>query len=317
MSRHGAEAIQAASSALREGKLVAVPTETVYGLAADATNPAAVAAIFAAKGRPEFNPLIVHVKSTDEARAVALVDAIGDQLAAEFWPGPLTLVVPKRGSEIADLANAGLDSIAVRVPSHPVAQALLAAVPFPLVAPSANRSGHVSATTADHVIADLGGEVAVVLDDGPSPLGLESSIVGVGGERPVLLRPGAIDPDELERVIGCTLGTATLTSRPNAPGMLRSHYAPTVSVRLNAGSVETRESLLAFGDLPPGAENAAAIVNLSSSRDLHQAAARLFSALRELEAVGAPIVAVPIPEEGLGVAINDRLRRAAAAKEAF
>ena len=317
MSRHGAEAIQAASSALREGKLVAVPTETVYGLAADATNPAAVAAIFAAKGRPEFNPLIVHVKSTDEARAVALVDAIGDQLAAEFWPGPLTLVVPKRGSEIADLANAGLDSIAVRVPSHPVAQALLAAVPFPLVAPSANRSGHVSATTADHVIADLGGEVAVVLDDGPSPLGLESSIVGVGGERPVLLRPGAIDPDELERVIGGTLGTATLTSRPNAPGMLRSHYAPTVSVRLNAGSVETRESLLAFGDLPPGAENAAAIVNLSSSRDLHQAAARLFSALRELEAVGAPIVAVPIPEEGLGAAINDRLRRAAAAKEAF
>jgi L-threonylcarbamoyladenylate synthase len=309
-----ARAIDAASAALRAGGLVAMPTETVYGLAADATNPDAVAAIFAAKERPEFNPLIVHVGSVDEARAVAAIDHSGERLATAFWPGPLTLVAPRRPeAAIAELATAGLDTVAVRVPSHPVAQALLAAVPFPLVAPSANRSGHVTATSADHVVADLGDRVSVVLDAGPAPLGLESSIVGVGREGPALLRPGAIGKRELERVLGVPLAIADIGARPGAPGMLRSHYAPSVPVRLGATDVASEESLLAFGpSRAAGAETAVAVVNLSRRGDLNEAATRFFAALRELEEYGAPIAVMPIPEEGLGLAINDRLRRAAA-----
>jgi len=315
MNAEWAEAIEAASSALFAGELVAMPTETVYGLAADATNAEAVAAIFAAKQRPEFNPLIVHSGSAEEAGEIAALDEIGERLAAAFWPGPLTLVAPRRSSKIAELATAALSTVAVRVPSHPVARALLAAVPFPLVAPSANRSSHVSATSATHVIADLGDLVSVVLDAGPSPLGLESSIVGLGAEGPVLLRPGAIAREDLERVAGVALRDAVEGTRPDAPGMLRSHYAPVVPLRLGATRAEPGESLLAFGPLPPGAEAAATVVNLSEASDLKVAASRLFAALRELEALGAPIAAMPIPEEGLGLAINDRLRRAAAPKE--
>jgi L-threonylcarbamoyladenylate synthase len=315
MNAEWAAAIDAASSALVAGELVAMPTETVYGLAADATNAEAVAAIFAAKQRPEFNPLIVHAGSAEEAAEIAALDAIGERLAAAFWPGPLTLVAPRRSPAIAELATAGLPTVAVRVPSHPVARALLDAVPFPLVAPSANRSSHVSATSAEHVIADLGERVSVVLDAGPSPLGLESSIVGLDAEGPVLLRPGAIAREDLERVAGVALREAAGNARPDAPGMLRSHYAPAVPLRLGATRAGAGESLLAFGPLPPGAEDAAAIVNLSEAGDLKEAASRLFAALRELEALGAPIAAMPVPEEGLGLAINDRLRRAAAPRD--
>lgn len=315
MNAEWAAAIDAASSALVAGELVAMPTETVYGLAADATNAEAVAAIFAAKQRPEFNPLIVHAGSAEEAAEIAALDAIGERLAAAFWPGPLTLVAPRRSPAIAELATAGLPTVAVRVPSHPVARALLDAVPFPLVAPSANRSSHVSATSAEHVIADLGERVSVVLDAGPSPLGLESSIVGLDADGPVLLRPGAIAREDLERVAGVALREAAGNARPDAPGMLRSHYAPAVPLRLGATRAGAGESLLAFGPLPPGAEDAAAIVNLSEAGDLKEAASRLFAALRELEALGAPIAAMPVPEEGLGLAINDRLRRAAAPRD--
>jgi len=315
MNAEWAAAIDAASSALVAGELVAMPTETVYGLAADATNAEAVAAIFAAKQRPEFNPLIVHAGSAEEAAEIAALDAIGERLAAAFWPGPLTLVAPRRSPAIAELATTGLPTVAVRVPSHPVARALLDAVPFPLVAPSANRSSHVSATSAEHVIADLGERVSVVLDAGPSPLGLESSIVGLDADGPVLLRPGAIAREDLERVAGVALREAAGNARPDAPGMLRSHYAPAVPLRLGATRAGAGESLLAFGPLPPGAEDAAAIVNLSEAGDLKEAAARLFAALRELEALGAPIAAMPVPEEGLGLAINDRLRRAAAPRD--
>jgi L-threonylcarbamoyladenylate synthase len=307
------EALSAAAAALRAGGLVAMPTETVYGLAADATNARAVASIFAAKERPAFNPLIVHIASAEQARAVAELDETGERLAAAFWPGPLTLVAPRRREAgIADLVTAGLDTIAVRVPSHPVAQALLGSVPFPLAAPSANLSGHVSATSADHVVADLGDRVAVVLDAGPTSIGLESSIVRVGRGQPRLLRPGAISKEDLERAIGAELRVADQAVRPDAPGMLASHYAPSVPVRLNATAVEPDETLLAFGPLPPGSERAQAVVNLSPGGDLGEAAANFFAALRDLEKRGAPIAVVPIPEEGLGLAINDRLRRAAA-----
>lgn len=305
-------AIAAAAAALKAGELVAMPTETVYGLAADATNPQAVAKVFAAKDRPKINPLIVHVGSAAAAAEIAELDAVGESLAAAFWPGPLTLVAKRRGGSVADLATAGLGTVAVRVPAHPVARALLAAVPFPLVAPSANRSHHVTATSADHVVADLGDRVSIVLDAGPSPLGLESTIVQIGEGGPVLLRPGAITRDRIEQVIGGKVGDPIDTGRPTAPGMLRRHYAPAVPLRLNADSVEEGESLLAFGSPPPGAEHARRIVNLSESGDLVEAAANLFAALRELESVGAPIAVAPIPHEGLGLAINDRLRRAAA-----
>jgi L-threonylcarbamoyladenylate synthase len=307
-----ADAIAAAAAALEAGELVAMPTETVYGLAADATDPKAVAKVFAAKDRPMINPLIVHVGSVEAAAAIVELDDVGESLAKAFWPGALTLVARKRDGGIADLATAGLDTIAVRVPSHPVARALLAAVPFPLVAPSANRSHHVSATSADHVTADLGERVSVVLDAGPSPLGLESTIVQVGEGRPKLLRPGAVTRDRLEQALGGRLDEPAGTGRPTAPGMLRRHYAPAVALRLDAHSVGKGESLLAFGPPPPDAGRAVRVVNLSESGDLVEAAANLFAALRELEAAGAPIAVAPIPEEGLGLAINDRLRRAAA-----
>lgn len=307
--------IRAAIEALAAGALVAMPTETVYGLAANAADPAAVARVFAAKGRPRFNPLIVHVSSAEAARRLAELGTVGEKLAADLWPGALTLVARRRpGSPIAELAGAGLPTTALRVPSHPVAAELIAACGLALAAPSANRSGHVSATTAAHVVDDLGDAVAVVLDAGAAPLGVESTIVAVDRDPPALLRAGAVPRAVIEAVLGRSLADAPAGSgSPQAPGMLASHYAPGVPLRTGATSVRPGESLLAFGPrLPPGGGDARAVVNLSPAGDLVEAASKLFGALRELERVGAPIAAMPIPGEGLGEAINDRLARGAA-----
>jgi L-threonylcarbamoyladenylate synthase len=309
-----AAGIEAAAAAIEAGALVAMPTETVYGLAADATNSEAVARIFAAKGRPYFNPLIVHVPSLDAAERFAAFTPVARKLAAAFWPGPLTMVLKSApNSGIADLVTAGLDTIAIRVPAHPVAQALLARCGRPLAAPSANRSGHVSATRADHVAADLGDTVAVILDAGPTPLGIESTIVSVSGEDAALLRPGGVTRVDIERALGIPLGDAGAGATPLAPGMLEKHYAPAASLRLNAHEVRPEEALLAFGPkLPPGADSAKAVINLSENGDLIEAAARFFAALRSLDRAAERIAVMPIPEEGLGEAINDRLRRGAA-----
>jgi L-threonylcarbamoyladenylate synthase len=309
-----AAGIEAAAAAIQAGALVAMPTETVYGLAADATNAEAVARIFAAKGRPRLNPLIVHVSSLEAAERFAMFTPVARKLAAAFWPGPLTMVlktVPDSG--IADLVTAGLDTVAVRVPAHPVAQALLACSGRPLAAPSANRSGHVSATSADHVAADLGEAVAVILDAGPTALGIESTIVAVTEEPFVLLRPGGVARADIERVLGARFGDVDAGSVPQAPGMLEKHYAPVASLRLDVREVKPGEALLAFGlPLPPGAERASSVINLSERGDLIEAAARLFGALRTVDKAANRIAVMPIPEEGLGEAINDRLRRGAA-----
>jgi L-threonylcarbamoyladenylate synthase len=312
-----AEAIEIAARCLSAGGLVAFPTETVYGLGADATNGTAVAKLYAAKGRPAFNPLIAHVADIDAARRIARLDAAAERLAWAFWPGPLTLVLPRApGCPVAELATAGLDSIAVRVPAHPVARALLLACGKPVVAPSANRSGHVSPTLASHVLADLGGRVDLILDGGATSIGVESTIVACLGE-PMLIRPGGIAREEIARVLGSPLAAASAArgrdDGPLAPGMLASHYAPRARLRLEATSVEPGEALLAFGALPESASRAAAALNLSPGGDLIEAAANLFSQLRALDAQNASSIAVmPVPDEGLGEAINDRLRRAAA-----
>jgi L-threonylcarbamoyladenylate synthase len=310
-----AAGIDTAAHSLRDGGLVAFPTETVYGLGADATNPVAVARLFAAKGRPSFNPLIAHVRDLAAARALAQFDDNATRLAP-LWPGPLTLVLPRLATcPVADLATAGLDTIAIRVPSHPMAQALLAKLQRPVVAPSANRSGHISPTAAAHVLADLGGRIDVILDGGSAPIGLESTIVACFGPEPLLLRAGGLPRAEIELALGHPLRgseTAVVESgeAPLAPGMLSSHYAPHTPVRLKATAVEPGEALLAFG--PPLAE-AEWVINLSPTSDLVEAAANLFSHLRVLDATGAKAIAVmPIPSHGLGEAINDRLARAAA-----
>jgi L-threonylcarbamoyladenylate synthase len=305
------EAIEAAAEALRAGKLVAFPTETVYGLGADATNARAVAAIFAAKGRPRFNPLIVHVPDLEAASRLGRLTPLGRRLAGAFWPGALTLVMRKReASGVADLATAGLDTIALRVPSHPVAQALLRAVHCPVVAPSANRSGHVSPTSAAHVAADLGTSVAVILDGGPAPIGLESTVVDVTGSEAVILRLGGVPREAIAGLLGGPVAVAEgAEHRPASPGMLARHYAPATRLRLEATDVREGEALLAFGPTPPRCTGAT--VNLSLRGDLVEAAAKLFAALRALDAAGATAIAVmPIPDHGLGEAINDRLRRA-------
>jgi L-threonylcarbamoyladenylate synthase len=314
------DAIGAAARVLADGGLVAFPTETVYGLGADATNAAAVARLYAAKGRPAFNPLIAHVGDAAAARALARFDAAAETLAGAFWPGPLTLVVPKSAAcPVAELATAGLDSIAVRVPAHRIARALIAALGRPVVAPSANRSGHVSPTTADHVLADLADRIDLVLDGGPASVGVESTIVACLDDRVTLLRPGGIPREAIERALGRKVDETPMTvesdgEAPLAPGMLASHYAPRTVLRLDADAVGSGEALLAFGpDLPAGAERAAMILNLSARGDLIEAAANLFSHLRELDRAGVASIAVmPIPRQGLGEAINDRLARAAA-----
>lgn len=313
--------IARAASELTSGRLVAFPTETVYGLGADATNGRAVAQIFEAKGRPRFNPLIVHVADQAAAERIGQFTSRARRLAEAFWPGPLTLVLPRRSEAgISDLVTAGLDTIAVRVPSHPVARALLAAAGIPVAAPSANVSGHVSPTTAEHVDADLGDKVALILNAGPTEHGLESTIVDATGDRIVMLRPGAVIREAMEAVLGEPIGQESesagsdetrMSGQPRSPGQLASHYAPRARVRLNATDLRPGEVLLAFGTPLPGAEGRSE--NLSPSGDLVEAAANLFACLRRLDATGAPTIAVmPIPETGLGEAINDRLRRAAA-----
>ena len=307
------EAIGRAAALLREGGLVAFPTETVYGLGGDATNGRAVAAIFAAKGRPQFNPLIVHVADAGKAAEHAELTPLATRLAEAFWPGPLTLVLTRSASSgLSELVSAGLDSVAIRVPDHPVAQALLKAAACPLAAPSANRSGQLSPTRAEHVDADLGDRVALILDGGPTAHGLESTVLDARGNDPVLLRPGAVPAETIEAVLGRPLQRKAPTeARPSSPGQLASHYAPRAVLRLNATSVKDGEALLAFG---PGApETSGAAINLSPTGDLIEAAANLFAALRSLDKTRAGTIAVmPIPEHGLGEAINDRLRRAAA-----
>jgi L-threonylcarbamoyladenylate synthase len=304
-------AISAAARVLGSGGLVAFPTETVYGLGADATNGEAVARLYAAKGRPRFNPLIAHVASATAALALARFSDDARLLAGVFWPGPLTLVLPKAdGCPVSELATAGLDSIAVRVPDHAIAIDLLKAFGKPVVAPSANRSGHVSPTTAQHVRADLEGRIDLIIDGGSASVGVESTIVSCLGA-PTLLRPGGVPRDAIERVLGHALGEAEATSEaaPLAPGMLASHYAPKSRLRLNAVTIDPGEAVLGFGDAPSGGS---IMLNLSRSGDLVEAAANLFSHLRTLDACGARGIAVmPIPNEGLGEAINDRLARAA------
>ena len=306
---------------LATGGLVAFPTETVYGLGTDATNGAAVARLYAAKGRPAFNPLIAHVTDTAAAHALARFDADAARLAAAFWPGPLTLVLPKsENCTVSELATAGLDSIAVRVPHHAVAQDLLAAFGRPVVAPSANRSGHVSPTTAAHVLGDLSGRVDLIVDGGPTPVGLESTIVACLDE-PALLRPGGVPREAIEQLLRRPLAEPptgiAIEDAPLAPGMLASHYAPHTRMRLEADHIEPGEALLAFGPAAvTGADQAAKILNLSARGDLIEAAANLFSHLRALDAAKATLIAVmPLPRDGLGEAINDRLQRAAAPRE--
>ncbi|HEX8666564.1 MAG TPA: L-threonylcarbamoyladenylate synthase [Beijerinckiaceae bacterium] len=309
--------IARASDILARGALVAFPTETVYGLGADATSAAAVARIYAAKARPRFNPLIAHVADLATARREGVFDVDALALARKFWPGPLTLVVPAApGGAVCDLARAGLDSVALRVPAHPLAHALLERAGRPIAAPSANRSGRVSPTAAAHVLADLDGRIDAVLDGGASEVGLESTIVACFGE-PRLLRPGGLAREDIEVALGRPLLAPANEAGPRAPGMLASHYAPRAKVRLRARRIESGEAALLFGpQKPPGLDEARAVLNLSESGDLSEAAANLFSHLRALDASGADVVAVTqVPENGLGEAINDRLRRAAAGRD--
>jgi L-threonylcarbamoyladenylate synthase len=318
ITRADPAAIADAVNRLQAGGLVAFPTETVYGLGAEASNGNAVARLFEAKGRPAFNPLITHV--ADRAAAQALAHFAGDaaRLADAFWPGPLTLVLPKAaGCAVTELATAGLNTIAVRVPNHAVAQKILAGFGRPVVAPSANCSGHVSPTTAAHVLADLGGRIDLIVDGGATPVGVESTIVACLGE-PMLLRPGGVPRQAIERALLRPLadppaGIAAADDAPLAPGMLASHYAPRTPLRLDSERVESREALLGFGPkLAEGAERAVSVLNLSERGDLVEAAANLFSHLRALDGAGAEAIAVmPIPRQDLGEAINDRLVRAA------
>jgi L-threonylcarbamoyladenylate synthase len=341
----GDDAIAAAVRVLAQGRLVAFPTETVYGLGADAQNSEAVARLYDAKGRPTFNPLIAHVADTAAARRLGCFNAAAQRLASAFWPGPLTLVLPKRAEcPVAELATAGLDSIAVRVPNHPVAHGILAALGRPVVAPSANRSGHVSPTTATHVFADLRGRIDLIVDGGATPMGLESTIVACldGGARhvsplPTLLRPGGLPRAAIDQVVTLASpipplqGERGLRRRPGegyvedeeapnegavllAPGQMSSHYAPRARLRLDARDVQPGEALLAFGPTKiEGANTAIVALNLSQRGDLIEAAANFFSHLRALDAAGPATIAVmAVPRAGLGEAINDRLQRAAA-----
>ncbi len=310
----------AAAALLLDGQLVAFPTETVYGLGADATRNSAVAAVFEAKGRPHFNPLICHYPDADAAFRNVEAPELAVRLAAAFWPGPLTMVLPRRVTcPVALLAGAGLDTLAVRVPAHPVALALLQEVGRPVAGPSANRSGSVSPTTAEHVLEGLEGRIAAVLDGGPCAVGLESTVLDLSGSAPFLLRPGGVAAEAIEAVVGAigrgiTPAEAEATRTLRSPGLLVSHYAPRLPVRLNATGVGADEALLAFGPKLPGA---GATFELSSAGDVREAAARLFAGLRWLDAEGwrlglRRIAAMPVPGTGLGVAIQDRLQRAAA-----
>ena len=302
-----------AAAALRDGKLVAFPTETVYGLGGDATSDRAVAAIYAAKARPTFNPLIVHVGNFTAASRLVEVTPVAERLARRFWPGALTLVLPRKARcGLSLLVSAGLDSVAIRVPAHPAAQGLLLMCGLPLAAPSANPSGKVSPTRAEHVAANLGDKVAMIIDGGPCRIGIESTVVSLLQSTPRILRPGGITAEQLGEALEMSIAVeaGTQDGAHRSPGQMESHYAPALPVRLNAAAAKPGEALLAFGAHPP-AETIA--LNLSATGDLEEAAANLFAMLRELDRPDlAGIAVMPIPETGLGVAINDRLRRAAA-----
>ncbi|TDR94326.1 L-threonylcarbamoyladenylate synthase [Enterovirga rhinocerotis] len=308
--------IAQAASRLAAGGLVAFPTETVYGLGADGRDGRAVAALYAAKGRPSFNPLIAHVAGMDAARAEGVFAPVAMRLAEAFWPGPLTLVVPRQADgTVCDLARAGLDSVGLRMPSHPVARDLLRRAGFPVVAPSANLSGRISPTSPEDVLADLDGIIDAVVMGGRTEVGVESTIVAILDGEPSLLRPGGVPREAIEALLGRPLASGRDAGEtPIAPGALLSHYAPRATVRLEAKVIRPGEAALLFGSVPPaGLEVAAASRDLSPGGDLAEAAANLFGHLRALDASGATSIAVvPIPDHGLGEAINDRLRRAAA-----
>jgi L-threonylcarbamoyladenylate synthase len=309
--------IARAAALLRVGELVAFGTETVYGLGADAMNDRAVAGIFAAKDRPRFNPLICHYADAGAAFSDVIANELARRLAAAFWPGPLSLVLPRRrGSAVSLLASAGLDTLAVRVPAHDAALALLRATGRPVAAPSANRSGQVSPTSAQHVLDGLSGRIAAVLDSGPCTVGVESTVLDLSAAELLLLRPGGVTIEAIEAVVGRVRHAdhAQLSGVLRSPGMLASHYAPKLPVRLDAADVERNEALLAFG---PPLSGAGAVFGLSDTADLTEAAGRLFSGLRHLDKDAAAlrlvrIAVMPVPEHGIGHAINDRLRRAAA-----
>jgi L-threonylcarbamoyladenylate synthase len=302
------DGIQQAAKLLSAGELVAFPTETVYGLGGDARNGDAVAQIYAAKGRPSFNPLIAHVANPDAARRHVQWNEAAERLTLAFWPGPLTLVLPlKPDHGISSLVTAGLDTLAVRMPAHPAAQQLLQAFDGPIAAPSANPSGRISPTTAQHVRDGLDGRIAAILDDGTCQVGLESTILGLAGD-PALLRPGGLAREDIEATLNQELHVHQQGEALSAPGQLLSHYAPDSAVRLNVSTPQGDEILLGFGDM-------ACDLNLSEAGDVNEAAAQLFSALHRLDKTGRPIAVAPIPMHGLGAAINDRLSRAAALRD--
>ncbi|WP_022729554.1 L-threonylcarbamoyladenylate synthase [Fodinicurvata sediminis] len=304
--------IAKAAELLQQGELVSFATETVYGLGGNARDDQAVAGIFEAKGRPRFNPLIVHFPDRQAAAQEVLFSPMALELAEAFWPGPLTLVLPRReDSRISLLCSAGLDTLAVRVPAPETARTLLRMADCPVAAPSANRAGKISPTRAEHVMDELSRRIAAVLDDGACTIGVESTVVSLADERPSLLRPGGLAREELENLLGAPLELPVADSPVASPGMLRSHYAPQAILRLNATSVGAEEAYLAFGSEPE--DKGKACFNLSPAGDLREAAANLFAALRELDRSGISMIAVaPIPDTGLGQAINDRLQRAAA-----
>lgn len=297
-----------AAALLRDGGLVAFPTETVYGLGADATQGKAVARIFEAKGRPSFNPLIVHVGAVAWTEPLVHSDARFEVLAQAFWPGPLTFVLHRRKDcPVSELASAGLSSLAIRMPAHPLAQKILAAVERPLAAPSANRSGSVSPTTAAHVAASLGDRIDLIVDGGSCAVGIESTVLDLTASIPTILRPGAVTREQLEAFVGAVAVSTGQASQPTSPGQLEAHYAPSIPLRMNAATAKPTEALLGFGSTPN------ATLNLSPSGDLREAAANLFAMMRLLDESGhhAGIAVAQIPDTGIGLAINDRLRRAA------
>jgi len=303
--------LQKAANLLQDGQLVSFPTETVYGLGADATNGQAVATIFAAKNRPSFNPLIIHLTSISDVEKYTELDETSRQLAEKFWPGPFTLILPvRKDAGLSELVTAGLDTVAVRIPNHPVAQELLKTCGRPLAAPSANKSGHISPTMASHVDQEFGQELSMILDGGPCSAGVESTIVQINGDKIHLLRPGSITPKELQEESGLDVLINSDADNIIAPGQMKSHYAPNAAMRLNVTDPFAEEAYLAFGNSSHGA------LNLSPSGDLKEAAANLFSMMRRLDEETTQTIAVaPIPMEGIGLAINDRLQRAAAPKE--
>ena len=307
------DSIAQAAKLLREGRLVAFPTETVYGLGANALDADAVAAIFAAKERPRFNPLIVHVRDSEEAGGLVHFNPLAAALAAAFWPGGLTLVLPRREPcPLALLVSGGLPTAAIRAPAHPIARSLVDAAGVPIAAPSANRAGRISPTSAADAADELQGRVDLILDGGSCALGIESTVIGFDGKKPILLRPGAVPREDIENLIGRLHEPDGVAIQ--APGMMASHYAPRARLRLDAKAVEQSEALLAFG--PDPLKGARAVCNLSASGDLREAAANLFSMLRQLDKSGVGTIAVmPIPVSGLGEAINDRLARAAAPRK--